>query len=336
MLADDYLEGSLALIVCMAVNIKVFAFRPWHLRPEEDYFVPELATSMGTFMSIVLRDVARISYAPGSQQIRRLRGLEFLYIDSRICWHLCMLPSLKTVLVNCPLEIHSVGTNINNLRNLFISDSTSSLFYLGKPLGDSIPPNLVKLLYRTKFDPILADTYQRFIDMLITDCPQLEELEFGFTTWSTLSLSREMNMHCIVNPLRNMNRLSRLQRLRIDVDLLAYHANFWSELLTDAYLLPPRLRSLELTNICHECLDDFLNCLLCPHHFEWLRHNAPILSVKDQSWAMYVDSLPKVVDEKLAEIEERFEVSIYFIACTIDECSCTDLYDPPDPHDFFD
>ena len=287
---------------------------------------------MGTFMSIVLRDVARISYAPGSQQIRRLRGLEFLYIDSRICWHLCMLPSLKTVLVNCPLEIHSVGTNINNLRNLFIADFTSSLFYLGKPLGDSIPPNLVKLSYRTKFDPILADTYQQFIDMLITDCPQLEELEFGFTTLSTLS----RDVHCIVNPLRNMNRLSRLQRLRIDMDLLAYHANIWDELLTDTYLLPPRLRSLELTNICHWCLGGFINNLLCPNDIEVLRHNAPILSVKEQSWAMYVESLPEVVDEHLDEIEERFEVSIYFIACTIDECSCTDLYDPPDPHDFFD
>ena len=33
-LADNYLEGSLALIVCMAVNIKVFAFRPWYFRPE--------------------------------------------------------------------------------------------------------------------------------------------------------------------------------------------------------------------------------------------------------------------------------------------------------------
>ena len=168
--------------------------------------------------------------------------------------------------------------------------------------------------------------------MLITDCPQLEELEFGFTTLSTLS----RDVHCIVNPLRNMNRLSRLQRLRIDMDLLAYHANIWDELLTDTYLLPPRLRSLELTNICHWCLGGFINNLLCPNDIEVLRHNAPILSVKEQSWAMYVESLPEVVDEHLDEIEERFEITIYFVACIIDKWSSTDLYDPPDPYNFFD
>jgi hypothetical protein len=204
-LADDYFESSLALIVFMAINIKLFTFRPLYFRPEIDCLVPEVGKIMGTFMSIVLNDVARISYAPGFSQIRRLRNLEFLHITSPLCWHLCMLPSLKTVQVNSPVHIHSVGTNNNNLRNLFIVDPTSSQFYLGKPLGDRIPPNLVKLTYRTIFDPLLADTYQQFVDMLIIDCPQLEYLEFGFITKSTLP--PEMNMDPNVRPLRNIYRL---------------------------------------------------------------------------------------------------------------------------------
>jgi hypothetical protein len=293
---DDYFEGSLALIVFMAINIKLFTFRPLHFRPEGDCLVPEAGKMMGTFMSVVLTDLARISYAPGFPQIRRLRNLEFLHITSPLCWYLCMLPSLKTIQVNSPVYIHSVGTNNNNLRNLFIVDPTSSQFHLGKPLGDRIPPNLVKLTYRTVFNRLLADTYQQFVEMLITDCPQLEYLEFGFITRSTLP--PEMNMDPNVRLLRNIRRLSRLRRLRIDVDLLADHANNWDALLTETYLLPPRLKDLELTNVCPVHLEGFIDRLLPPNDFEALRYSAPILLIEWQRWFVYKESLPVNLWEK--------------------------------------
>jgi hypothetical protein len=333
-LADDYFESSLALIVFMAINIKLFTFRPLYFRPEVDCLVPEVGKIMGTFMSIVLNDVARISYAPGFPQIRRLRNLEFLHITSPLCWHLCMLPSFKTVQVNSPVHIHSVGTNNNNLRNLFIVDPTSSQFYLGKPLGDRIPPNLVKLTYRTIFDRLLADTYQQFVDMLIIDCPQLEYLEVGFITKSTLP--PEMNMDPNVPPLRNIYRLSRLQRLRIDVDLLADHANSWDALLTDTYLLPPRLEDLELTNVCPMCLEGFIDKLLHPNDFEALRYSAPILLVKWQRWFVYEESLPEGLWEKRDELAERFGFTTDFFFEIIHMWSDAGLYDSTDPFDAFD
>ena len=322
-LNDDYFEGSLALIVCMAINVKSIALVPLFPKPEVGWVAPEVST----FMSMVLKTVTLASYVPGSQQIRSLGSLENLDIISTDGWHLNMLPSLKKLRINSPVAINPVVTNNNNLRDLHIVDITSSQFYFGRPVGGSIPPNLVRLLYRLKFDRLLADTYQQFVDNLITDCPQLKELDFGFTTSSVLPrdlLPRELHAHRIERPLRNMYRLSRLQKLRIDVDLLAYHTNIWDALLTDTCLLPPRLRSLDLTNVCDWCLKGFIYKLLPPNGSEALRDSAPILLVKEQSWAVCVESLPKGDCEELDEIAKRFEITMSVVCCIINEWSSRD------------
>jgi len=239
-LTDDHVEGSLALIVCLAYNIECLTIMGTVGGGVTTGYYGHLLTS------VMWESFNHFYSAPSGslQDSRPFQRLQDFHIKSRSPTKIITLPHLRTIRVeNCDRVSvsHLFPTNTSHhLHTLEIVDTYCSAKHIQAMFSDYHATELRRLILRN-FHPFPDHSCQPIIDALVENCHKLDYLELNLLPWFPDDVKK---------PLTGFGGLASLSTLRIDLDALVDIENP-SSFLQSNKLLPPNLRALHITGV-HE------------------------------------------------------------------------------------
>ncbi|KAJ8108605.1 hypothetical protein OPT61_g8059 [Boeremia exigua] len=256
-LADDHIDGSLALIASLAHNIE-------SITVADKVRQGAITSYYGELLTLVMWEAFNHSYLDSSksgnsmttsQGERPFSKLHHLHLETQSPAQIANLPSLRTLHIEGWDDI-SVSPKfptgiLHQLQTLELIDICCNAEQIQGILSEGQATRLRSLVLR-KFSPF-RDSCQLIINTLIKDCPGLENLELDVVEWN--------DVEGLNKPLKGLASLTSLSTLRIDLDSLADCSNKNALLKLDT-MLPPNLRALHVTGINEAEFMDFLEPFL--------------------------------------------------------------------------
>lgn len=237
-LADNHVEGSLALIVCLAYNIECLTIMGAVGGGVTTGYYGHLLTS-------IMWEAFNHFYSEPSgslQDSRPFQRLQNFHIKSSSPTKIITLPHLRTIRVENSDEVsisHLFPTNTSHdLHTLEIVDTYCSAKHIQAMFSEHHATELRRLILRG-FSAVPDRSCQPILDALIENCHKLEYLELNLLPWFADEIDR---------PLTGFGSLVSLSTLRIDLDVLIDLDNPSSFLQLNK-LLPPNLRALHITGV---------------------------------------------------------------------------------------
>lgn len=257
-LADDHVEGSLALIVCLAVHLESLVLGDEMRRGVVTGYHGERLTSV--MWAVFTRSCKR--YGPGktivSPDACAFPNLYHIHLTTRSSVRIMALPNLLTLRIEGCDELR-ISHNFSmcaslRLESLEIVDTLGSVYEIRELFENNHARDLKKLIFRNF--STLRDSFQPIVDTLLTNCLCLEYFE--------LSAHEDLS-DPDPEPLKGLSGLNSLKELRIDVDFLVsvedrMHMGF----LSLDKLLPPNLEKLHATGVCAFEFCDFVERRIVP------------------------------------------------------------------------
>lgn len=230
-LSEDFVGGTSALVVCMALNIKVVTFIS--------------TTSTGHFdgCSTFSKMLSEAASSTSSQHSGRLSKLTTLGLHNRTSIYMPNLPSLQDLRVLSSQHIvfpqqHQDSTLKKVDSLLWIN--TSTLPSLAAFIHQNGLPHLQSLfILGRRAAP--ADGLQAVIDGLSVGCTEL----------TSVALDADFSAHQNdIPPLSRLTSLRNVHTLAIDLRFLLPRSN-QDQLLSSGALLPPRLTNLRIRGVAY-------------------------------------------------------------------------------------
>jgi hypothetical protein len=256
-LADDHVEGSLALIVCLATHIESLVFGGEMRRGVVTGYHGERLTSI--MWAVYKRSCKR--YGPGkatvSPEACAFPKLYHIHLATRSAVRIMALPNLRTMHIEGCDELRithnfSAGAS-HRLESLEIIQTIGSVYEIRELFENNHARDLKRLVFQN-FSIYPNGSFQPVVDTLLTNCSYLEYFE--------LSAHEELS-DPDPEPLKGLSGLNSLKELRIDMDYLVSVEDRMG-LLSLEGLLPPNLERIHVTGICAFEFCDFVEQYMVP------------------------------------------------------------------------
>lgn len=230
-LSDCGAQGSLAVVVYLAINIETIS-----------YGTNGIARALR--FSKFLRAFTKFEE---ELHISR-RNVRHLNICSHTALHISLPLSLETVCIkgSSYLRMCEPFPVLEQLRTLELVACTLDVSTIRNFLDEGRAPNLTKLVIRKTMYRSSQD-YRLLIDILQRNCPKLEVFVFSDLRYGSSA----------IRALRDLNGFGSLKELRIDLDLLNAIEDR-DKLLAPESLLPPNLSTLHITRVKYTHLVDII------------------------------------------------------------------------------
>ncbi|KAJ8108607.1 hypothetical protein OPT61_g8058 [Boeremia exigua] len=280
-MAEEFLEGTIALIACLSPGLQSLSFNVHSSAPDP---------ASGEFISKVLSYAAVVRSS--CEIVERFSKLRTLILQSRRAITVPDLPSLHflRILDSKTVQCPTASPKLRRLE-LFHTNSVAIMSQL-----KGIP----ELEYLAIHDSS-GRYYQPTIDKLRKECPKL----------NTLDLTVDRFVPWVSAPLQGLASMKNLRSLTIDLDFLVSTHDV-TRLFHDSAGLPPNLVQLNIFNVGTM---DFVDPKLLTSHF--FAHSPRLKGLTFYVESTFV--CPKSVKSVLATVTKRLRAQdiVFQVHCCI-------------------
>ena len=327
-LSDDCMEGSLALIISLAVNVESIQLET----PETRY-----GYRLGRYLSVLNHDKDPIA-------ARSLMKLRQFSVQARTSIQFPLVPQLESLKIRdatccLPRMMEHLPAPIN-LHTIELIGCRGPSWVARDICGLSSAASLVRFVLRgVPFDS--QQCSQETIDALQKHSPKLQYLEISDVYIPDETDDNGPVGEDEVSPLQRWHLFTSLKTLRVDLDLLV-NEDHRLHLLDPQDILPQDLEELHITAMCHLELEELVQDY-CHAMFRMpMVAEADMLNLVSKFSFTYltltVNNAPKDVTRRfittktllaklaqLLEFKTRLKVEVYRTARRHDDESCGKL-----------